>query len=252
VPESLDSYFENGVSDMEQKAYVHSIETCGTVDGPGLRYVVFFQGCNLRCQYCHNPDTWKVKTGKLMTAAEIIDDVLKYKSYMRFSGGGFTACGGEPLLQAEFISELFKKLREHGIHTALDTSGSVAPSTAEKLLEYTDLVLLDIKSLDAKKYKELTGGDISSSLKFAEYLSEKQIPAWIRYVVIPELTDSEAEIEELSRYLKNLLNVKKVELLPFHKLGEHKWEDMNLPYALKNTPIPTAEKMERLRSIING
>jgi len=236
---------------MEQKAYIHSIETCGTVDGPGLRYVVFFQGCNLRCQYCHNPDTWKVKSGTLMTIPELIDDVLKYKSYMKFSGGGFTACGGEPLLQAAFISKLFMQLKEKGVHTALDTSGSIAPTKVSMLLEHTDLVLLDIKSLDTEKYKNLTGGEIKPSLDFAEYLSEKQIPAWIRYVVIPGMTDSDDEIEKLVKYLNNLSNIKKVELLPFHKLGEHKWETMDLQYRLKDTPVPSPETMKRLRGIVD-
>ena len=235
---------------MEQKAYIHSIETCGTVDGPGLRYVVFFQGCNLRCKYCHNPDTWKAKRGKLVTVSELIDDAVKYKPYMKFSGGGFTACGGEPLLQAEFISELFMQLKQNDVHTVLDTSGSIAPEKVSKLLEHTDLVMLDIKSLDEEKYKELTTGNIKHSLAFAEYLNEKKIPTWIRYVVIPGITDSEAEIEELVRYLNKMSNVEKVALLPFHKLGEHKWETMGLPYTLKDTPVPTPETMARLRRIV--
>ena len=234
---------------MEQKARVHSVETCGTVDGPGLRYVVFFQGCPMRCKYCHNPDTWKVNCGDEMTLSEILSDVLKYRSFMKFSDGGFTASGGEPLLQARFITELFKQLQIEGIHTALDTSGYANLNDVQELLSYTDLVLLDIKSMQPHKYRELTGVELSKTIKFAEYLDENQIPVWIRYVVIPELTDSADDVEALAIFLKTLSNVERVELLPFHKMGEEKWAKMNMIYALKDTPVPSEQVMERTKEI---
>ena len=235
---------------MELKAYIHSIETCGTVDGPGLRYITFFQGCKLRCKYCHNPDTWRLRAGSEMSVSELLQDVLKYKSYMRFSGGGFTASGGEPLLQARFLSELFKQLKEQGLHTAIDTSGHENLSEIEELLSYTDLVLLDIKSMQPDKYRELTAVDIHPTIELAEYLNKKQIPVWIRYVVVPGLTDSEEDIEALAKYLKGLSNIDRVELLPFHKMGEHKWASLKLRYTLKDVTAPSKQAMSRLRKII--
>ena len=233
-------------------ACIHQVETCGTVDGPGLRYVVFFQGCTLRCKYCHNPDTWRPNDGTLMTISQLLEDVLKYKSYMKFSGGGFTACGGEPLLQAEFLTEFFTVLKRHGIHTCLDTSGSLPLQKVKELLTVTDLVLLDIKALTPEKYRDIAGGDISNALEFAKYLTEKNIPVCLRYVVVPGLTDSEEDIKELANYARSMPNVEKVELLPFHKMGEEKWEIHDFPYSLKDTPLPSPEKMERLNEILNG
>ena len=235
---------------MKKELKVHSIETCGTVDGPGLRYVAFFQGCKLRCKYCHNPDTWKVNAGMEMTIPQICEDALKYSSYMKFSGGGFTATGGDPLLQAEFVAELFEKLKSLGIHTALDTAGHAELDEVKELIKYTDLVLLDIKSIDPEKHRELTAVALEPTLKFAEYLSEKKVPVWIRYVVVPGITDSEEDVKNLSKFLLTLKNIERVELLPFHKMGEHKWETMNLPYKLKDTAIPDAESMKQLEGIL--
>ena len=237
---------------MEQKARIHSVETCGTVDGPGLRYVAFFQGCKLRCKYCHNPDTWRLNSGIEMTSTELLQDALKYKSYMKFSGGGFTASGGEPLLQARFITELFKLLVKQGIHTALDTSGHGDRSNIEELLSYTNLVLLDIKTMQPEKYRELTAADLYPVLDLAELLNKKQIPVWIRYVVVPDLTDSEQDIDALAKYLKGLSNIERVELLPFHKMGEHKWATLRLRYTLKDTPVPSSQDMIRLKEIIKS
>ena len=237
---------------MEKTAYIHSVETCGTVDGPGLRFIVFFQGCTLRCKYCHNPDTWQTNCGTLTTVPELVEDVLKYRSYMKFSGGGVTVCGGEPLLQAKFITGFFKELKKLGISTCLDTSGNLKLPGVKELLTYTDLVLLDIKSLNPEQYRELTGGDLQTTLDFAEYLNEKQIPVWIRHVVIPDMTDGEKGIADLARYLKGMSNVKQVELLAFHKMGEEKWENHNFPYTLKDTPIPSPEKMQQLNEIFEN
>jgi len=234
---------------MDTKAYIHSIETCGTVDGPGLRYVVFFQGCTLRCVYCHNPDTWRFGSGIEMTVTDILEDALRYKSYMKYSGGGFTACGGEPLAQAAFLSELFRKLQKNGIHTTLDTAGSMQFQDTKELLAHTDLVLLDVKAFDQQKYSQLTGGDFSQARAFAEYLNKKQIPAWARYVVIPGLTDADSDMISLASYLNDFTNIQKVELLPFHKMGETKWEALELPYTLSKTLPPKDKKMDELTEI---
>jgi pyruvate formate lyase activating enzyme len=239
-----------GAIPIKYTAKIHSVETCGTVDGPGLRYVAFFQGCRLRCKYCHNPDTWRINGGTEMTICELMSDILKYQSYMKFSGGGFTASGGEPLLQAPFITELFRRLKREGFHTALDTSGHGDPAEAEELFAHTDLVLMDIKSIYPEKFKELTAVDIHTTLRLTQYLSAKKIPAWIRFVVVPGLSDSEAEMEDMAEYLKSLSNIERVELLPFHKMGEHKWAEMKLPYALGDTPVPHPRVMKRLMGIL--
>jgi pyruvate formate lyase activating enzyme len=233
-------------------ARIHSIETCGTVDGPGLRYIAFFQGCNLRCKYCHNPDSWSINAGTEMTVSELTKDILKYKSFIDVSEGGFTAGGGEPLMQAEFITELFQELKGHKVHTTLDTSGYYKGdmNNLNPLLENTDLVLLDIKSIKPEVYRNITGVDILPTLAFAEILREKDIPVWLRHVVVPGLTDSEDDIRELSKYLGYFPNIERVELLPFHKMGEHKWEELKLPYTLKDTPVPTEDVMSRLRGIV--
>jgi len=239
---------------MELKARIHSVETCGTVDGPGLRYVAFFQGCILRCKYCHNPDTWKISGGTEMSADELLRDVLKYKSYMQFSGGGFTASGGEPLLQKEFLTEFFKRLKHNNIHTAVDTSGNAGYEVYhfEELFAYTDLVLLDIKAVRPDKYRNLTAVDITPALKIAEYLNSRHIPVWIRHVIVPGMTDDAGDIEELARYLKDFSNIQRVELLPFHKIGEYKWEAMKLSYSLKDTPVPEEKIIKHLTGILEN
>jgi len=234
---------------MGLTARIHSTETCGTVDGPGLRYVVFFQGCRMRCKFCHNPDSWNTAGGTEVTVDKLLNDALRYKIYMDFSGGGFTASGGEPLLQAEFLAELFKQLKKHNVHTAIDTGGYADVSEIDRLLSYTDLVLLDIKSLNPKTHIDLTAVKQDKTLEFAEYLNKKRIPVWIRHVVVPGITDSDEDITALAEYLKWFSNIERVDLLPFHKIGEHKWETMGLPYSLKDTPVPDKEKMERLREI---
>ena len=231
-------------------ARIHSIETCGTVDGPGLRYVIFFQGCLLRCQYCHNPDTWNPNGGKLITVDELYTDAIKYRSYMDYSGGGVSVTGGEPLLQADFITSLFKKLHEDGIHTAIDTSGNINPEKVAKTLEHTDLVLLDIKSFNPNTYRKLTGGNLESAQRFLEYLNENNIPVWIRYVLVPGITDKFDEIHALSNYLDSFSCIEKRDILPFHKLGEYKWE--GLSYALADTPAPTADAVADAQKIINA
>lgn len=237
---------------MNIEGNIHSIETCGTVDGPGVRFVVFTQGCPLRCQYCHNPDTWKVNDGKKISVDELMKKIIKYKSYMKYSGGGVTLTGGEPLLQPEFAKELFKRCKEEGIHTAIDTSGFIPLDKTKEVFEYTDLVLLDIKSFNPILYKDLTGVNNYPTIKLAKYLSEINKTAWIRYVLVPGLTDKEEDIKNLAKFLSLLKNIERVEILPFHKMGEYKWEELGYEYKLKNTPTPSDEAIEKAADIFKN
>ena len=234
------------------KAKVHSIETFGTVDGRGIRYIIFFQGCPLRCKYCHNRDTWDKNDGKEYTVDELMQDIIKYDSYMKFSGGGVTASGGEATLQAEFLTELFARCREMGIHTCLDTSGFVDIPKIDKLLDYTDLVLLDIKHTNSEKSKELTGVGNEKALKLARHLDERCIPVWIRQVLIPGITDDVENLKSLGKFIASLNNVDRVELLPYHGMGIHKWESMGLEYELKDVKEPTAEDVRRASEIVEA
>ena len=229
---------------------IHSIETCGTVDGPGIRYVLFTQGCPLRCQYCHNPDSWKIGDGKEMSASEIVKDVVKYKPYMKFSGGGITVSGGEPLLQPDFVAELFKGCKKNDIHTCLDTSGYIKLDKADPVLDYTDLVLLDIKSYNPLVFKDVTGVEIDSTLAFAKHLSDRKIPVWIRYVLVPDLTDDPDDIEALAEFLTTLKNVERIDILPFHKMGEYKWEQLGYDYKLTDTPSPEKDVVDMAKNIL--
>jgi len=224
-------------------AKIHSIESCGTVDGPGIRFVVFTQGCPLRCQYCHNPDTWKMSDGNEMTVTELVKEAIKYKSYMRFSGGGVTVTGGEPLLQVDFIKEFFTQMKKEGIHTAIDTSGYVFNDKVKEVLELTDLVLLDIKHFDPLRYKNLTGVELAPTLDFLDYLGQKNIPTWVRYVLVPGLTDQLDSIEALSKHLSQYTHIERIELLPFHKMGEYKWSELGLDYKLGHVESPTKALM---------
>lgn len=224
-------------------AKIHSIESCGTVDGPGIRFVVFTQGCPLRCKYCHNPDTWKMTDGKNMDIESLVSEATKYKSYMRFSGGGVTVTGGEPLLQVDFIKDFFKRLKEEDIHTAIDTSGYIFNDKVKEVLDLTDLVLLDIKHFNPEKYKELTGVELAPTLEFLDYLSQKNIPTWIRYVLVPGHTDDMEAIEALSKHLSQYSHIQRIELLPFHKMGEFKWKELGLDYTLGDVESPSKELM---------
>lgn len=231
------------------KGKIHSIETCGTVDGPGIRYVIFTQGCPLRCLYCHNPDCRHPDEGKQITVAELIADIQKYRSYMEFSGGGVTITGGEPLMQPEFISEILRRCQKLGIHTALDTSGYVKLTTARPVLEYVDLVLLDIKSFDPQIYHQVTSVSLEPTLKFARYLHDINKPAWIRFVLVPNLTDPPQNIRGLAEFVASLNNVERVEVLPFHKMGEYKWEQLGYKYQLQDTPAASPELVATTKKI---
>jgi len=237
---------------MAIKGRIHSFESFGTVDGPGIRFVVFMQGCPLRCIYCHNRDTWDVSGGREYTVDEVMEQVKKYLTYMRSSGGGITVTGGEPTLQAGFVAELFKRCREMGIHTALDTSGFAAVEKVKELLEYTDLILLDIKHAVDEKHKEITGVSNELIKKFALYASEKGIPIWIRHVLVPGYTDSEEDLRLAGEFIKQLKTVEKVEVLPYHNMGEYKWEKLGQEYKLKGVRSPTAEEVNRAVRILEG
>lgn len=237
--------------DIAMTGRLHSIETMGTVDGPGIRVVLFFQGCPLRCLYCHNRDTWTLSGGQERTVEELTQFILRYHSYIIASGGGVTATGGEPLLQHQFLTELFRSLKQHNIHTALDTSGYCDLEEVKPLLFVTDLVILDIKAVDRSLHQRLTGVPNDNILAFARYLSEQGIPLWIRHVLIPGLTDSEEELLALRELILTLPSVERVELLPYHTLGVYKWEQMGCDYALAGVPAATQEDIQRARNILH-
>ncbi len=218
--------------------YIHSKESFGTVDGPGIRYVLFLQGCPLRCKYCHNPDTWEVGKGEKITVDEVLAEYDKNKMF--YSKGGITVTGGEPLLQTEFITELFKKAKEKRIHTCIDTSGITynPQNTAylkklDELMSYTDLVMLDIKHIDSEAHKELTGKSNADILGFAKYLEEKNIPLWVRHVVVPGITDKEEDLQKLGEFIGTLKNLKAIDVLPYHTMGVSKYKEMGLTYPLE-------------------
>ncbi|TVP77514.1 MAG: pyruvate formate lyase-activating protein [Puniceicoccaceae bacterium] len=227
--------------------FVHSVETCGTVDGPGLRYVLFLHGCPLRCQYCHNPDAQGKPCGETRSAEAAFTEVLKYKSFIR--KGGLTISGGEPLMQPDFVHALFALAKEAGIHTTLDTSGFVGQKASDALLDLTDLVLLDIKSFSPMTHKIVTGVCVDQTLKFAKRLEARGNQVWIRFVLVPGLTDNEKNIEGLAEFVAGLSNVARVEILPFHKMGEDKYKRAGLPYQLGRTPAPTESQIARAREI---
>ncbi|ENQ3078661.1 pyruvate formate-lyase-activating protein [Bacillus multifaciens] len=240
------------------KGRIHSVESCGTVDGPGIRYIIFTQGCLLRCQYCHNADTWEIGKGKEITVEEVMQDVTCYIPFMETSGGGITVSGGEPLLQLDFLIELFKKCKEIGIHTTIDSSGGCYSEDEEFqrkldiLMEYTDLVLLDLKHIDSKKHRKLTGKHNEHILQFARYLSDKKKPIWVRHVLVPGVTDGTEDLEKLGAFIQSLDNVQKVEVLPYHKLGVYKWEALGHKYPLEGVEPPTEESVQKAKNILGA
>lgn len=237
------------------KGIIHSLESFGTVDGPGVRYVVFFQGCPMRCRYCHNPDTWNISDGKEMESGEIISNVLRNKDF--YTSGGITATGGEPMYQMDFLTELFSEAKNNGISTCLDTSGIVFDRKSqeilkktEKLMNVTDLVMLDIKHMDNNEHLSLTGHHNDNVLGFAKYLSEINKPVWIRHVVVPGITYNEESLKSLALFVKTLGNVEKVEILPYHSMGKVKYENLGIDYTLKDTPQLTKKEKENAENII--
>ncbi len=236
---------------MSVKGRIHSWETCGTVDGPGIRFIVFLQGCLMRCLYCHNRDTWDLQGGKEVTVEEIMPQLLSYRHFFDASGGGITASGGEAALQLEFVHELFSACKAEGIHTCLDTNGMIRKHTeiVDKALAVTDLVLLDIKQMNDDIHQNLVGVSNKRTLQFAEYLHRIGKKTWIRYVVVPGYTDDDASAEQLADFLAPMENVEKVEMLPYHELGKHKWEAIGEAYQLDGVQPPPKETMERLKAI---
>jgi pyruvate formate lyase activating enzyme len=231
------------------KGRIHSIESMGLVDGPGIRTVVFFQGCALRCSYCHNPDTWSCDGGTEIDSGELIKKILRYKPYFEKSGGGVTFSGGDPLMQPDFLIEMLKLCKDHKIHTAIDTAGYGA-GKVEEILKYTDLVILDIKHTDDKKYKDLTGRDMSGFITFLALVNKTDVKLWIRHVVVPGITDSEEHIAQLAQIIKKINNVEKVELLPYHKLGNDKYKQLGISYRLIDLePLPN-ETLNNLNEVL--
>jgi len=234
------------------QGYVHSVETCGTVDGPGIRFVVFTAGCPLRCLYCANPDCRSIENGKLTTVDELITEIKKYKTYMNASGGGVTVSVGEPLFQPQFVAELFRCCKALGIHTALDTSGFCDLAIAKPLIEQADLLLLDIKSFDPEIYKTVTSVSLEPTLRLADYLNQIGKPAWIRFVLVPGLTDAPHNVAGLADFVATLSNVEKVEVLPFHKMGEYKWKQLGCDYTLAKMQSPTAAQLQAVLDIFRS
>ncbi len=237
----------DGPPSPDARGFIHSVETCGTVDGPGLRYVLFLHGCPLRCQYCHNPDAQGKPAGESLTAEAAFADVLRYKSFMK--RGGLTISGGEPLMQPAFVHAMFAMARAEGIHTALDTSGFVGHRAGDALLDLTDLVLLDLKSHCPVTHKALTGVPVDPVLEFSRRLDSRGNRVWVRFVLVPGLTDGRENVEGLARFTGALGNVDRVEILPFHKMGEEKYRRSGIRYDLHDTPAPTDSEIERVRRV---
>lgn len=230
-------------------SWVHSVETGGAADGPGIRYIVFLSGCALRCQYCHNPDTWHKRDGTPTTAAEILADIARYFGFLAHGHGGVTISGGEPLVQPQFTTALLQGCKAMGLHTALDTSGATGNKAPAALLDATDLALLDIKAFSEERYRRLTGAPLAPTLDFARRLAALGKPVWLRYVLVPGLTDDAAEIDRLAAFAAGLGNVERVDVLPFHTMGAYKWEHCDRPYRLAGTLPPTPALVDSVRAI---
>ena len=236
--------------DLNYYAKVHSIESFGTVDGPGIRFVLFLQGCSLECKYCHNRDTWDINGGEYKSLDDIFDKVMRYKNYI-CRNGGVTVTGGEPLLQYKFLIQFFKKLKKQKIHTCIDTSGMVALTPdIKELIELTDLFLLDIKHIDPEKCKELVGVSNKLELEFARYLSDNNKHMYIRQVLIPGITDDEKDLLKLKDFINSLKTVDKVELLPYHTMGKYKWKELGLKYQLEDIPDATEDDINKAKKIL--
>lgn len=238
------------------KAKIHSFFAGGTVDGPGIRYVIFFKGCPLRCKYCHNPDTWTSDGAKEYEVNEIVNQALKYKGYFS-NGGGVTVTGGEPLLQIDFLIELFKELKKYNVHTACDTSGitfdkdnPVLLNKFNELIKYTDLFLLDIKHIDDDKHKELTGLSNKKPLEFARYLSDNEKSMWVRHVLVPTITLNDEYLIKTKEFIDTLDTVEKIEVLPYHTMGKVKYQSLNIEYPLEGIEAPTKDEVRHAKILL--
>lgn len=236
----------------ETMARIHSIETLGTVDGPGIRFVIFMQGCHLKCKYCHNRDTWNLSSGTAITLEELVNKITRYSNYFKASNGGVTVSGGEPLLQMDFLINLFKELKKLNIHTAIDTAGmfSITPKL-EKLISLTDLFLVDVKHINPDKCKKLVGFSNEKELEFIKYLDSINKPIWIRQVIIPGITDDKEDLLKLKDFISSLSNVQKIELLKYHNMGKFKWESLGEKYELENVQNATDEDINRAKKILD-
>lgn len=228
---------------------IHSIESMGLVDGPGIRAVVFLQGCALRCRYCHNPDTWTHEGGTQMTPQELVSKLVRFKTYYEASGGGVTFSGGEPLRQPAFLTECLRLCKEQGIHTCIDTAG-VGFGDYDEILRYTDLVLYDVKHFTADGYRTVTGCEKGETDRFLQAAERAGVPLWVRHVVVPGLTDGDDHIRALGAYIRTVPNVQKTELLGYHLLGRDKYKKMGIPYSLEDVPPLAEEERERLQRLL--
>jgi pyruvate formate lyase activating enzyme len=230
------------------QGYLHSIETGAAVDGPGVRCAVFLSGCNMRCLYCHNPDTWKMKHGKPVTLQEVVSKITPYATFLK-RAGGVTISGGEPLMQKDFAVAIMKACKEKGLHTALDTQGYFGDRLSDEDLESIDLVLLDVKLFDPVGYRQLTGVELAPTLAFAERLARMNKPIWLRYVFVPGYTDAEKDVRNLAAWAAGLGNIERVDVLPFHQLGQHKWDELGLTYKLAAVEPPSDTAVQKAREI---
>ncbi|WAS99704.1 pyruvate formate lyase 1-activating protein [Rouxiella chamberiensis] len=237
---------------MSIQGRIHSYESCGTVDGPGIRFIAFFQGCLMRCMYCHNRDTWDTHGGKEIYVEDLMKEVVSYRHFMNASGGGVTASGGEAVLQAEFVRDWFRACHAEGIHTCLDTNGFVRryDSVIDELIDVTDLVMLDLKQMNDEIHQKLVGVSNHRTLDFAHYLAERGTRTWIRYVVVPGWSDDDDSVQRLGEFTREMKNIEKIELLPYHELGKHKWTAMGEAYGLEGVSPPSKEIMERVKKIL--
>ena len=234
------------------QGYIHSVETAGTVDGPGIRYIIFTTGCPLNCVYCHNPDTRKMKSGKLVNSFDLLKEIHEYKDYHASTGGGVTISGGEPLVQPKFMNAIFEGCKAMGVHTTLDTTGFLNNKVTDEQLKNVDLVLLDIKSMLPDIYKKITKVELQPTLDFAKRLDRLGIKVWIRFVQVPGWSDRADNVEALADFVATLSNVEILEVLPFHKMGEHKWEKMALEYELYDVEEPTEQEVENVKNVFRN
>ncbi|MDD7545783.1 pyruvate formate lyase 1-activating protein [Actinobacillus porcinus] len=232
----------------------HSFESCGTVDGPGIRFIMFFQGCLMRCLYCHNRDTWDLEGGKEISVEELMKEVVTYRHFMNATGGGVTASGGEAVLQAEFVRDWFRACKAEGIHTCLDTNGFVRhyDHIIDELLDVTDLVMLDLKQMNDRVHQSLIGVPNKRVIEFAKYLEKRNQRTWIRHVVVPGYTDNDEDLHLLGQFTQNMKNIEKIELLPYHRLGAHKWAVLGDEYKLEDVKPPTKESMEHIKALLES
>lgn len=232
--------------------WIHSYESAGMIDGPGMRFVVFLTGCPLSCAYCHNPDCMKLKNGRRVGSAEVMSEIRSAAAFIKHAGGGVTISGGEPLVQPDFVRTILRESKALGLHTALDTSGYLGKHADDEILSLTDLVLLDIKSGLPEIYKDVTGVELQPTLDFARRLSDMGKPVWVRFVMVPGLTDGPDNVAAVAGIVKDIKTVQRVEILPFHKMGEYKWERLGLAYRLKDTDEPTPEQIQAVRDIFSA